>query len=60
MSGLSQWLKKHIYEVHLLAFLLMVLSPILLYFSARQGINALTWVLIGIVVSGNLIVLWVR
>jgi len=60
MSGLLKWLKLHTYEAHLLAFLLMTLSPVLLYYSARQGLAGLTWGLLATVIIGNLIALWVR
>jgi len=60
MRRLLQWLNKHGYEAHLLAFFLMTLPPALLYYSARQGLDELTWGLLGVVILGNLITLWVK
>jgi len=60
MSKIMQWLKKHGYEAHLLAFALMVIPSFLLYFSARQSLEGLTWALLATVVGGNLIALSVK
>ena len=60
MSGILQWLKTHGYEAHLLAFTLITLPSVLLYFSARQGMDGLTWALLAAVVLGNLIALYVK
>lgn len=55
-----KWLKEHIYETHVLAFFLMVLPPVGLYFTAQAGALALTWPLLGVVVLGNILVLFVK
>lgn len=58
-NGLLKWLRKHVYEAHLLAFFLMIMSSISLYYSAGLGLEVLSWGLLTMVVLGNLIALWV-
>jgi membrane protein YqaA with SNARE-associated domain len=55
-----EWLRTHTYQVHLLGFFLMVFPPIGLYFSVQAGALALTWLLLGLVVLGNALVLFVK
>ena len=54
---MQKWLTKNKFEVHLAAFLLMVLPPIPLYFAAQKGATGLIWLLIGLVICGNLLAL---
>lgn len=54
---MQKWLTKNKFEVHLVAFLLMVLPPIPLYFAAQNGATGLIWVLLGFVICGNLLAL---
>jgi hypothetical protein len=60
MRNLAKWLKENTFETHLLAFFLMTLPSILLYFAARQG--SLGWIFawLGLVVLGNILVLFGR
>jgi hypothetical protein len=51
------WLKKYAYEVHLLAFALMVLSSIGMYYSAWAGSVPLTILFIGLFALANFLVL---
>jgi len=60
MLNLIVWLQKHTFEVHVAAFLLMLLPAIPLYFAAASSATGLVWVLLGLVVLGNLIVMLVK
>jgi hypothetical protein len=55
-----QWLQKHKYESHLMAFLLMAIPPVPLYLAAQHGATGWIWFLISLVILGNLVVLIVR
>jgi membrane protein YqaA with SNARE-associated domain len=57
---LRKRLQKHAYKIHLAAFFLMVLPPVGLYFTVLAGSLALTWILLGLVVLGNILVLLVN
>ncbi|MFC2026115.1 hypothetical protein ACFLUC_02855 [Chloroflexota bacterium] len=57
MTRILNWLSDHKYQIHLLAFLLMVLPAIPLYYAAQQGAYPLIWGLLAIVVSGNILAL---
>ena len=60
MRKMIIWLRTNKYQSYLLAFTLMVLPPIQLYFAAQQGANGWIWSLIGMVILGNIIALVVR
>jgi hypothetical protein len=49
------WLYRRKFQAYLLAFALMVLPPVPLYLAARQGADAWIWLLIGLVVFGNIL-----
>jgi len=53
-------LRAHPFKVHAVAFLLMVLPPIPLYYAAINGNTLAMYLLLGIVVLGNILVLLVR
>jgi hypothetical protein len=55
-----KWLRKNTFKVHLVAFLLMIIPPALLYFAAERGDPDLIWPLLGLIIAGNLLVLLVR
>lgn len=57
MNKPFQWLRKHTFETHLIAFLVMTLPAIALYFAAQSNLPGVIWILIGIVIAGNLLVL---
>ena len=54
---MQKWLTKNKFEVHLVAFMLMVLTPIPLYYAAQSGATGLIWVLLGFVICGNILAL---
>jgi hypothetical protein len=60
MTRLLNWTRKHKFETHVAAFLLMILPPIAMYLAATQGATQWTWILIGFVITGNLLVLIVK
>ena len=53
-------LRKHSSEAYLVAFLLMVVPPIPLYYAARGGAIGWIWGLLALIVLGNLLVLFIR
>jgi hypothetical protein len=59
MDNLNQNLKENKFKFHLSALLMMLLPPIPMYWAAQSGATGLIWLLMGIVVLGNLIVIFV-
>lgn len=55
MDKIKENLRKNKFQLHLIALLLMLIPPIPLYFAAQRGASGLIWVLIGIVILGNLL-----
>jgi hypothetical protein len=55
MEELRKWLNKRKFQVHLTAFLLILLPSAGLYFAAEQGAMAGIFLLLGLVVLGNLV-----
>jgi hypothetical protein len=55
-----KYLKKNTFKVHLIAFLLMIIPPALLYFAAERGDAGLIWSLLGLIIAGNILVILVR
>jgi hypothetical protein len=55
-----KWLRAHTFQVHLVAFLLMVLPPIPLYRAALNGNTGVMVLLLGAVILGNILVLFAR
>jgi len=60
MTDFIKWLRKNTFKVHLLAFLLMMIPPALLYFAAGSGNLTLIWSLLGLVIAGNFLVIVAR
>jgi len=60
MPYLVNWLNNHKFAVYASAFFLIILPPIPLYFAAQQGAIVWIWVLMAVVVLGNLLVLSIR
>jgi hypothetical protein len=54
------WLRKHKFEAHLIAFLLMILPPIPLYLAAQEGAQSWIILLLVPVVMGNLLELFLE
>ena len=57
---MQKWLTKNKFEVHLVAFLLIILPPIPLYYAAQSGASGLIWALLALVICGNLLALLSR
>ena len=55
-----KWLRKNTFQVHLIAFLLMITSSVLLYSAAERGDIPLMWLLVGLFITGNVLVILVR
>lgn len=60
MDAVRNWFRKHVYETHVIAFLLMVIPPVPLYLAAQQQATAWIWPLLGLVVLGNILALLVK
>lgn len=60
MSNLYRYLKEHKFEAYAIAFLLMMIPPLPMYYAAQGGSIPLVFVLLVFVVLGNLLVLIVR
>lgn len=52
---MKAWLGKRKFEATALAFVLMLVPPVPLYFTAQAGQDALSLVLLGLIVAGNLL-----
>jgi hypothetical protein len=55
MSNFRLWLGQHRFQAYLASFTLMIVPPLPLFFAARQDESAWIWLLIGLVVTGNLL-----
>jgi hypothetical protein len=56
----KKWLDNNTFKVHLVAFLLMIIPGALLYKAGASQSVGWVWVLSGLVVTGNILVLLVR
>lgn len=56
MKNWLAWLKKHAFEVHSLAFTLMIVSSACLYLAARSGASALVMGWLGVFIAANVVV----
>lgn len=54
------WLREHKFEAHLIAFLLMILPPIPMYFAAQEEAEIWIYILVIPFVLGNLLELWMK
>lgn len=59
MDKFKENLHEHKFKLHLTALLLMLIPPIPMYFAAQNGATVLIWLLIGVVILGNLLVILV-
>ncbi len=57
---MKNWLQKHAFAVNLLAFLLMILPPLPMYFALQAGNVPWVYVLLALVILGNLLILGVQ
>jgi hypothetical protein len=55
-----KWLRKNTFRVHLVAFLLMIIPPALLYLAAETGATGAIWLLLAMVITGNILVILAR
>jgi hypothetical protein len=60
MNGLMQRLSANKNRVHQIAFALMVLPPIPMYFAAQRHAGGWIWFLLGFIILGNLLALITR
>jgi len=60
MNSLIRWLRSHTFEAYLIALALMALPPVAMYYAARGGNSGLVLALLGLVVLGNLLVVFIR
>jgi hypothetical protein len=60
MAKAIDWLSEKKYQVHLTAFLLMVISAVGMFWAAQNDIDVLILALIGVVVIANLLVMLTR
>lgn len=57
---MRNWLKSHKFEAQILSFLLMILPPAGMYVAAQSGAESLIWVLLGLVITGNILAVMQR
>jgi hypothetical protein len=55
-----RWLQKRNQTIYLISFLLMLLSPIPMFFALQSGQTGLAGFLLALFVLGNIILLFVR
>jgi hypothetical protein len=65
MSSITKWFKSHIYgetthRLHVTAFLSMLITSFLMYYSVENALDILTWILLIIFIIGNILVLIAR
>jgi len=60
MSNIYRYFNEHKFESYVIAFLLMTIPPLLMYYAAQDGNISLIFVLLGFIVLGNLLVLMIR
>ncbi len=60
MSGFFKWLRANKFNAHLIVLALLFIPPIPLYFAAQSGAVGWIWALLGLVILGNVLVLFVR
>ena len=57
MDSFKQNLKENKFKLHLAALLMMLIPPIPMYWVAQNDSFGMIWLLLGIVILGNLIVI---
>lgn len=60
MQNPIRWLSGHKFEAHLSAFILMIFTPVALYFAAQSGALRWIWGLLAVVILTNILVIFVR
>lgn len=59
MKSLKEKISRNKLRLHLISFFLMILPPLALYRLAYGGENVWLWILIGVVVLGNILAILV-
>lgn len=54
------WLRTHKFQAHLAVFLLMVIPPSAMFLAIENGATTWVWGFLGVVILGNLLVLFIR
>jgi hypothetical protein len=57
---MMKWLQTHKFQAHTLAFLLIALPPIPMYLAVQGGATGWIWPLLALVISGNLLELFLE
>jgi len=60
MRSFENWrrgLTKHKFQLYLIAFLMIVIPPVPMYFAIMNGSSPLVWVLLPVIVLANILVL---
>jgi hypothetical protein len=60
MVALKQWLQRNKHLVHLIAFLIIMLPSAALYPLAQKEAADLIWILMAVIVAGNVLVVSVK
>jgi len=60
LKDFMNWLSEYKFQVHLTAFVLMVLCALGMFFAAQNNLGALTWTLLIVIVAANLAVMLTR
>jgi hypothetical protein len=60
MRTFLKWLSENKFRMHLLAFSVMILTPIPLYFAAQGQQTPWIWILVALFSAANLLVIAVR
>lgn len=60
MQNLIHWLSAHKFRAHLSAFILMILTPVALYFAAQSDALEWIWGLLAVVILANVLLIFVR
>ena len=53
-------LSEYKYQVHLMTFLLMIISAVGMYLAAQNDFDVFIWVLLGVLMFANLVVMLAR
>ena len=60
MQNLLDWLSAHKFRAHLSAFILMILTPVALYFAAQRDALGWIWGLLVVIILANILLIFVR
>ena len=60
MAKLLDWLSEYKYQVHMTTFLLMIISAVGMYIAAQHDLDVFIWVLLGVLIFANLVVMLAR